>query len=124
MLYFLDNLNNNNLIHCPENLIRESLLSSQLPHVYLKETLNRGRYVLIPATNEPGKEDEFYLRVFSGSNPRVERLKKDEPRDPWFRCGPCSVRPYSVLTRVRVVGASGLQNRERFGSKERKNSDV
>jgi calpain-5 len=84
-------------------------------HFFLKTKLPRGRYVVVPTTFNPGQNGDYLLRVFTGGDVDVKELVKDEPEaSAWWQCH--AAEP-SVLTRVKVKEAAGLENQNTFFSK-------
>eukprot|EP00095_Tigriopus_kingsejongensis_P006591 maker-scaffold516_size150393-snap-gene-0.24 protein:Tk06591 transcript:maker-scaffold516_size150393-snap-gene-0.24-mRNA-1 annotation:"calpain t" len=84
-------------------------------HIFLKKTLAKGRYVVVPTTFKPGETRKFLLRVFTDSDAELTELTKDHPEPAWWKC--CASKPV-LLTRVNVKGASGLQNMDTFGQSD------
>lgn len=83
-------------------------------HIFLKTTLKKGRYVIIPTTLNPGESRNFLLRIFTDSDANVQKLEKHFPVPAWWKC--CASPPV-LLTKVTVKGASGLQNSDTFSRK-------
>ncbi|XP_059080886.1 calpain-5-like isoform X2 [Tigriopus californicus] len=84
-------------------------------HIFLKTTLKKGRYVIIPTTLNPGESRNFLLRIFTDSDANVQKLEKHFPVPAWWKC--CASPP-TLLTKVTVKGASGLQNSDTFSQSD------
>lgn len=80
--------------------------------VFLRATLKRGRYVVIPTTFESGTTGDFYLRVFTSKANNGAELTEDVPGK---SICPCFTYP-CLLTLVTIRGAQGLEKQDRFGS--------
>ncbi|UYV65160.1 K02A2.6-like [Cordylochernes scorpioides] len=48
--------------------------------VFMKCLINKGRYLLIPTTFEPGQLQEFFLRVYSNKDVNLRELMYDHPK--------------------------------------------
>ena len=83
-------------------------------HIFLRTKLPRGRFVLVPTTFKPGEHSEFLLRVFADSNPDLRLLEQDKPEPRWYN--QCCASPPTLVTRVVVKKAQGLENSDTFGS--------
>lgn len=83
-------------------------------HIFLKTTLPRGRYVLVPTTFHAGETTDFLLRMFTNETSDMKLLEKDHPEPVWWKC--CTAQPV-VMTRVTVKSARSLEKQDRFGGR-------
>uniref|UniRef100_A0A2P2IA58 Calpain-5-like n=2 Tax=Hirondellea gigas TaxID=1518452 RepID=A0A2P2IA58_9CRUS len=79
--------------------------------IFLREQLQRGRYVIIPTTFRPNETGEFMLRVFTSRDYDAAELTQEQPRIPWYSC----VKRPVVVTTITVKGATTLQTETAFG---------
>ncbi|KAM7008169.1 calpain-6 [Passerculus sandwichensis] len=80
--------------------------------VFLRRTLQQGRYVLVPTTYIPGVPTKFILRLYTDVPSKLRELKEDRPKMTCWSllCGyPCRV------TQIKVHSAEGLQKQDRSG---------
>ncbi|CAD5119281.1 DgyrCDS7909 [Dimorphilus gyrociliatus] len=72
--------------------------------VYLKSSLLRGRYILVPSTVEPNIVGKFLLRIYtaSGMTPRELKIPVPEQLN-------CCTAPYNLATRVIIKEVDGLE---------------
>ncbi|XP_043975398.1 calpain-5-like isoform X1 [Gambusia affinis] len=77
--------------------------------VFLRITLNEGRYVIIPTTFDPGLDGEFLLRVFADVPTDCKELTLDEPPQTCWS-GLCGYP--SLVTQVHVLQANGLAGQD------------
>ena len=105
-------------------------------HIFLKTTLPRGRYAILPTTFKyvirsylrhcqkisctlnparPGETTSYLLRMFTESDAHLKELELDEPKTPWYKA--CCASPPVMVTRIRVRSAEGLEKQDTFGSK-------
>jgi len=82
-------------------------------HVFLRKSLKRGRYLIVPTTFQQGEEASFLLRLFSESKAKLVPLTLDSPPPPCFLCS-CRTQP-QVVTRVTVISASALPKQDLIG---------
>ncbi|XP_023222794.1 calpain-5-like isoform X3 [Centruroides sculpturatus] len=80
--------------------------------VFKRLTLHRGRYVVIPTTFNPGEENEFLLRIFTGKDANVKKMTKEMPKHSFF---PCISYPCAI-TAITIRKATGLEKRDLFAS--------
>nr|XP_023698610.1 calpain-5-like [Paramormyrops kingsleyae] len=80
--------------------------------VFMRKTLPKGRYVVIPSTFRPGVLGEFMLRIFTDAYSGCRELALDKPA---MTC--CSwLQGYPrLLTQIYVHGAEGLEEQDRDG---------
>ncbi|NWW59192.1 CAN5 protein, partial [Ifrita kowaldi] len=80
--------------------------------VFLRRTLQQGRYVLIPTTYIPGVPTKFILRLYTDVPSKLRELKADRPKMTCWNllCG----YPRRV-TQIKVHSAEGLQRQDRSG---------
>ena len=83
-------------------------------HIFLRKSLTRGRYIILPTTFEPGQTTDFLLRLFCEKNSDLKCLTKDVPVSKWYKFWQS---PPLIMTRITVIGASGLEKQDMFGSK-------
>lgn len=69
--------------------------------------LDKGRYVIVPTTFEPGVETEFLMRFYSDAGVTVKELTHDFPEPHWC-CAPCCSSP-TCVTVITVEGAKDLK---------------
>ena len=87
-------------------------------HIFLRCKLPRhagGRFVIVPTTFKPGESTDYLLRVFTEANSNIKELTEDSPVLPWYKA--CFSTPPSIVTRVKVKGATKLENKQVIGSK-------
>ena len=71
--------------------------------------------MIVPTTFKPGDATDFLLRIFTEDNANIKELEEDIPTLPWYKkC--CSIPP-SLVTRIKVKGATKLENKQLMGSK-------
>ncbi|NWV71663.1 CAN5 protein, partial [Malurus elegans] len=80
--------------------------------VFLRRSLQRGRYVLVPTTYIPGIPAKFILRLYTDVPSKLRELKADRPKMTCWNllCG----YPRRV-TQIKVLYAEGLQKQDRAG---------
>ncbi|NXO91056.1 CAN5 protein, partial [Certhia brachydactyla] len=80
--------------------------------VFLRRTLQQGRYILIPTTYIPGVPTKFILRLYTDVPSKLRELKADKPKMTCWSllCG----YPHRV-TQIKVHSAEGLQKQDRSG---------
>ncbi|NXR83412.1 CAN5 protein, partial [Pycnonotus jocosus] len=80
--------------------------------VFLRRTLQRGRYVLIPTTFIPGVPTAFILRLYTDVPSKLRELKADRPKMTCWSllCG----YPRRVI-QIKVHSAEGLQKQDSSG---------
>jgi calpain-5 len=82
--------------------------------VYMRQSLVRGRYLIIPCTFEPNVVGQFLLRLYSGHGVDLRELNKDKPHKSVCSCLPCLRLP-TCVTRIKVRKATGLERADRNG---------
>jgi calpain-5 len=76
--------------------------------VFLREKLERGRYICIPSTFQSNIEGQFLLRIYSDNNNDLRELVKDCPTPFMPKLNPFAKYPESVAS-VIVKSASNLK---------------
>ena len=100
----------------PSSLWQYSLLASRSRHVFLRRSLPPGRYIILPTTFSPGQEGNFLLRLFSSGVSSISPLLLHSPPTPCLlSCGLVSLP--SLVTRVTIAGAVGLEKQDLVGSR-------
>ena len=87
-------------------------------HIFLRCRLPRhagGRFIIVPTTFKPGESTDFLLRIFTEASANIKELNEDSPRLPWYK--KCISSPPSMITRIKVKGATKLENNQVIGSK-------
>lgn len=74
--------------------------------IFERVNLVKGRYVILPSIREPGHSARFLLRMYTTSNASARELIQDCPKKGFLPC----IKGYSVVTRISVKGADGLQS--------------
>lgn len=82
--------------------------------IFLRHTLQKGRYVLITSTFEPGIDGLHLMRVYTGGANNTKELLLDKPEAHFLGCLPCWKYPTTV-TRIKCVRAVGLEHHDRIG---------
>ncbi|XP_037605136.1 calpain-5-like [Sebastes umbrosus] len=80
--------------------------------VFMRSTLPKGRYIIIPTTFKPYELGDYMIRVFTDVDSGCRELTEDKPR---VRCWSSFVGYPQALTHVYVHGAEGLQNQDNTG---------
>ncbi|XP_071484579.1 calpain-5-like [Diadema antillarum] len=81
--------------------------------VFAKQTLLRGRYIIVPTIFEAKIESPLMLRVFSDTGAGVKELKEDYPSPGAMEC--CRGGNIQVVSQVTVLGATNLPKQDHFG---------
>ncbi|KAK3578630.1 hypothetical protein CHS0354_002205 [Potamilus streckersoni] len=80
--------------------------------VFNRVKLQKGRYLIIPSTFDPGSVGDFILRMYASSNPNLSELVYDEPQS-----GMCCAQIYSrkpvAVTQITIAKAEDIQPPER-----------
>ncbi|NXB55266.1 CAN5 protein, partial [Struthidea cinerea] len=80
--------------------------------VFLRRTLQQGRYVLIPTTYIPGVPTKFILRLYTDVPSKLRELKADRPK---MTCWSLLCGYPRRVTQIKVHSAEGLQKQDRSG---------
>ncbi|KAK5887544.1 hypothetical protein CesoFtcFv8_016140 [Champsocephalus esox] len=80
--------------------------------VFMRCTLEQGRYVLIPTTFEPYTLGDYMIRVFTDVDSGCRELTEDKPQ---VKCWSSFLGYPQVVTHVYVHGAGELQNQDSTG---------
>ncbi|XP_010789065.1 calpain-5 [Notothenia coriiceps] len=80
--------------------------------VFMRCTLEQGRYVLIPTTFKPYTLGDYMIRVFTDVDSGCRELKEDKPQ---VKCWSSFLGYPQAVTHVYVHGAGGLQNQDCTG---------
>ncbi|NXK64722.1 CAN5 protein, partial [Sylvietta virens] len=80
--------------------------------VFLRRTLPRGRYVLVPTTYIPGVPTKFILRLYTDVPSKLRELKADRPK---MTCWSLLCGYPRRVTQIKVHSAEGLQKQDRSG---------
>ncbi|NWV88918.1 CAN5 protein, partial [Machaerirhynchus nigripectus] len=80
--------------------------------VFLRRTLQQGRYVLIPTTYLPGVPTKFILRLYTDVPSKLRELKADRPK---MTCWSLLCGYPRRVTQIKVQSAEGLQKQDRSG---------
>ena len=68
----------------------------------------------MPTTFKPGESTDFLLRIFTEANANIKELTEDSPKLPWYK--KCFSSLPSMVTRIKVKGATKLENNQVIGS--------
>ncbi|XP_067950121.1 calpain-5-like [Watersipora subatra] len=82
--------------------------------IFMRLTLSKGRYVVLPCTFDPGKQLEFLLRVYTDESMNPLHLTLDSPETLGGFCGLCG-SSVQLGARVRFVRAHGLEKQDKVG---------
>ncbi|KAG7464554.1 hypothetical protein MATL_G00166820, partial [Megalops atlanticus] len=80
--------------------------------VFMRKSLPRGRYIVIPSTHMPRDLGEFMLRVYTDTDSACRELTEDKPR---VRCWTACLGYPRIVTHIYVHGAEGLQKQHPSG---------
>ncbi|NXN03062.1 CAN5 protein, partial [Sylvia borin] len=80
--------------------------------VFLRRTLQRGRYVLVPTTFIPGVPTTFILRLYTDVPSKLRELKADRPE---MTCWSLLCGYPRRVTQIKVHSAEGLQKQDESG---------
>ncbi|RMB98286.1 hypothetical protein DUI87_25191 [Hirundo rustica rustica] len=80
--------------------------------VFLRRTLQHGRYVLIPTTYIPGVPTRFILRLYTDVPSKLRELKADRPE---MTCWSLLCGYPRRVTQIKVHSAEGLQKQDTSG---------
>ncbi|NXC52010.1 CAN5 protein, partial [Aleadryas rufinucha] len=80
--------------------------------VFLRRTLQQGRYVLIPTTYIPGVPAKFILRLYTDVASKLRELKADRPK---MTCWSLLCGYPRRVTQIKVHSAEGLQKQDGSG---------
>ncbi|RLV98461.1 hypothetical protein DV515_00010787 [Chloebia gouldiae] len=81
--------------------------------VFLRRTLQQGRYVLVPTTYIPGVPTKFILRLYTDVPSKLRELKADRPK---MTCWSLLCGYPRRVTQIKVHSAEGLQKQDRSGA--------
>ncbi|NXY06856.1 CAN5 protein, partial [Pteruthius melanotis] len=80
--------------------------------VFLRRTLQQGRYLLIPTTYIPGVPTKFILRLYTDVPSKLRELKADRPE---MTCWSLLCGYPRRVTQIKVHSAEGLQKQDGSG---------
>lgn len=80
--------------------------------VFMKKTLSKGRYIIIPSTFESGHLGDFMLRVYTEQDSGCRELDLDKPRP---HCWSSFLGYPQLVSQVYIHGAEGLEKQDRDG---------
>ncbi|XP_078122380.1 calpain-5-like [Sander vitreus] len=80
--------------------------------VFMRCTLQQGRYIIIPTTFEPYKLGNYMIRVFTDVESGCRELTEDKPR---VKCWSSFLGYPQAVTHVYVHGAEELQKQDNTG---------
>ncbi|KAG7516773.1 calpain-5-like [Solea senegalensis] len=80
--------------------------------VFMRCTLQQGRYVIIPTTFKPLTLGDYMIRVFTDVDSGCRELTEDKPK---VKCWSSFLGYPQAVTHVYVHGAEGLQNQDSAG---------
>lgn len=80
--------------------------------VFMRCTLQQGRYIIIPTTFKPQILGDYMIRVYTDDNSGCRELADDKPR---VRCWSSFLGYPQVVSHVYVHGAEGLENQDSTG---------
>ncbi|NWW74941.1 CAN5 protein, partial [Climacteris rufus] len=80
--------------------------------VFLRRSLQRGRYVLIPTTYIPGVPTSFILRLYTDVPSKLRELKADRPK---MTCWSLLCGYPRRVTQIKIHSAEGLQKQDTSG---------
>ncbi|XP_054145737.1 calpain-6 [Melozone crissalis] len=80
--------------------------------VFLRRTLQQGRYILVPTTYVPGVPTKFILRLYTDVPSKLRELKEDRPK---MTCWSLLCGYPRRVTQIKVHSAEGLQKQDRSG---------
>ncbi|XP_035522893.1 calpain-5-like [Morone saxatilis] len=80
--------------------------------VFMRITLQQGRYVIIPTTFKPQTLGDYMIRVFTDVDSDCRELTEDKPK---VRCWSSFLGYPQAVTHVYVHGAEGLENQDSTG---------
>ncbi|XP_029633100.1 calpain-5-like [Octopus sinensis] len=99
------------------NLFYQEVLNSTVfrnsRSIFFKDSLKKGRYVIIPCTFKADIEGSFLLRVYTSSDNSFKHLIHDQPVKSFWQC---FSREPVLLTRVKVLKAVGLEKQDDVGA--------
>ncbi|XP_013401269.1 calpain-5 isoform X3 [Lingula anatina] len=97
-------------VHRPQEIVKSSAFRNSRS-IFLRHTLKKGRYVLLPCTFEPGKEGQFLLRMYTSSDNDAREIIRDlPPPDLWMPCF-LQTDPQQVA-HIVVKNAVGLERQD------------
>ncbi|KAK2167765.1 hypothetical protein LSH36_24g05011 [Paralvinella palmiformis] len=88
--------------------------------VFLRHTLQRGRYVVIVCMFKPGGNGTFLFRLYTSDSNHARELTEDKPTPSFWSSLCCcalipSCRYAQHITQLTVLSAAGLEKQDRVG---------
>ncbi|KAI1898627.1 hypothetical protein AGOR_G00074330 [Albula goreensis] len=80
--------------------------------VFMRKTLPKGRYIIIPSTYKPDELGEFMIRIFTDVNAGCRELTQDKPK---VSCWNMCLGYPQVVTQIYIHEGSGLQSQDSSG---------
>ncbi|XP_068130170.1 calpain-5-like [Hyperolius riggenbachi] len=90
-------------LHCTASKVSSSTYINSRS-VLLHTDLQKGRYVILPTTFQPGQAGAFLLRVYTDKACKLRELRKDAPQPSCM----AFLRSAKLVTSITVHSASGL----------------
>ncbi|CAH1781191.1 unnamed protein product [Owenia fusiformis] len=107
-------------MHKPQEIIKSSSFKNSRS-IFLRLTLKRGTYVVLPCGFEPNQVGNYLFRVYTSYTNHCKELTEDKPTKgcAWCLCALCSCfwrcRYPQMVTRIKVIRATGLERQDKVG---------